>query len=564
MDRTPPLLLLLLLLHTIHTTHANAPPSLYRPILVDPTRPPSKIVLAFPSTFMSGGPSHMHSIVAALNHAGFHGAMYRVNERYARDYADGFCCDATGKPFDTITSTPLFRNLTALEPGDLTSRDLLILPPLLHQQSQDTEWNQALELAIRESGVRTIVIVTGISPPELPTALSHFDLTEGSKIPLAHSHFTHMFYTLPWDPETSIMWAPLEPRWLKAHHEFVQKELETAPTRSTTTPAHVLMDPDATNFGFTYSIPQHMTHTILHDLTFAELREYYENSTLLLDLSLNGHEHCPREAVLFDCWPIISREENGGDHIDFPIPPELKVDPLDTDGLLSTMMQLAVTDRDTVKQILAPFVRQVLDEPRRLLNNVARTFESRSIQFIVTEEDHDDDELLWVSLLSIFEAWPLASVTLVLKSYPSNTATTSSTTRVTNNRAPTEGARWKVHLKKGEARRNTFQRKWALRLQALSVRCGLTDISGGQDHHSLRVRSDAEMPPGDGVPDVVRRVHVWRYRYWTLSHTRISLAVFAVLFSRFCFRGSVFAVLFSRFCFCGSVFAVLFLLKGAR
>ena len=39
MDRTPPLLLLLLLLHTIHTTHANAPPSLYRPILVDPTRP---------------------------------------------------------------------------------------------------------------------------------------------------------------------------------------------------------------------------------------------------------------------------------------------------------------------------------------------------------------------------------------------------------------------------------------------------------------------------------------------------------------------------------------------
>lgn len=279
--------------------------SLYRPSLFDPIRPPSKIVLAFPSAFMSGGPSHMHSIVAALNHAGFHGAMYRVNERYARDYADGFCCDDAGRTFDTDTTTPLFHNITALRPGDLTSRDLLIMPPLLHHHSQsDGEWSHALELAIRESGVRTVVIVTGISPPETPTVLSHLDLTEGSKIPLAHSHFTHVFYDLPWNPKTAIIWAPLEPRWLKAHHEFVRKIKEgnsaSSTTRSSTdTPAHVLLDPDATNFGFSYTSPAHMTHTSLHNLTFNQLREYYENSTLVVDLSLNGHEHCPREVGSF-------------------------------------------------------------------------------------------------------------------------------------------------------------------------------------------------------------------------------------------------------------------------
>ena len=294
---TPLLLLLSLLLHHHHASAAT--PSLYRPILFDPTpgRPPSRIVLSFPSKWMSGGPAHMHAIVAALNHAGFHGAMYHVNERYSRDYADGFCCDESGKPFDTDDPTiPLFRNLTALRPGDLTSRDLLIVPPLLHQHSHNNEWSHAEELAIRKSGVRTIVIVTGISPPETPTALSHLDLTEGSRIPLAHSHYTHNFYNLPWDPETSLIWAPLEPRWLKAHHEFV-KEGGAKATRST--PTHVLMDPDATNFGFTYPCPKHMKHTVLHNLTFVEVREYYEKATLLVDLSLNGHEHCPREVRSF-------------------------------------------------------------------------------------------------------------------------------------------------------------------------------------------------------------------------------------------------------------------------
>ena len=478
----------------------------------------------------------MHAIVAALNHAGFHGAMYHVNERYSRDYADGFCCDESGKPFDTDDPTiPLFRNLTALRPGDLTSRDLLILPPLLHQHSHNNEWSHAEELAIRKSGVRTVVIVTGISPPETPTALSHLDLTEGSKIPLAHSHYTHDFYNLPWDPETSLIWAPLEPRWLKAHHEFV-KEGGAKATRST--PTHVLMDPDATNFGFTYPCPKHMKHTILHNLTFVELREYYEKATLLVDLSLNGHEHCPREvrsfffysfpfssssflisflsfftsspkqAVLFDCWPIISREENGGDKVDFPIPMELKVDPLDTDELLKIMIQLAITNRTMVKNVLAPFLNRVLSEPRRLLNNVARTFESRSVQFIITEEDirdNRDDDMLWVSVLSILEAWPLASITLVLKSTEGDSSVRGNTRVVSNHaeKISTQDANWELKIKKGEARRNTFQRRWALRLRALSDRLGLTDMSGGESYHSLRIRSEAEMPVKKGIPDVI-------------------------------------------------------------
>lgn len=210
------------------------------------------------------------------------------------------------------------------------------------------------------------------------------------------------------------------------------------------------------------------------------------------------------QAVLFDCWPIISRDENGGDDVDFPIPAELKVDPLDTDALLNIMMTLAATDRDRVKEALAPFLRQVLDEPRLLLNNVARTFESRSVQFIVTEEVAHDDEMMWVSMLSIFEAWPLASVTLVLRDI-SGDASVPGTTRLTNKveKIETNYESWEVRRQRGEARRNTFQRRWALRLRALSDRLGLTDMSGGQDYHSLRIRSEAEMPPGTkGVPNV--------------------------------------------------------------
>ena len=50
----------------------------------------------------------------------------------------------------------------------------------------------------------------------------------------------------------------------------------------------------------------------------------------LVDMHLNGMEHLPREAVLFDCWPVISAD-NGSYEVDFPTP--FKFHPLDADAI---------------------------------------------------------------------------------------------------------------------------------------------------------------------------------------------------------------------------------------
>lgn len=132
----------------------------------------------------------------------------------------------------------------------------------------------------------------------------------------------------------------------------------------------------------------------------------------------------------------------------------------------------------------------------RLLSNVAMTFESRSVQFEIHAsgasagnsdgcyDEIPNDVELWLSALSIFTAWPLASVTLILG---------DGNGREEECRANETKEERDYYDKQ---RKLIFLRRHALRLEALSERFGLTDAAGGKMYHSLRIRTPKEARSG--------------------------------------------------------------------
>jgi hypothetical protein len=140
----------------------------------------------------------------------------------------------------------------------------------------------------------------------------------------------HRYLSLPWDDFTSIIGAPVEQMWIVEHAKYrAQVANGTAIPKDprlclwNVDAQHVRTAPPSDGVDPTWA-----TTVPLEGHNFTSLLELFQRARVMQDMSLYGMEHMPREAVLFDCWPVLSREDNGSDNADFPVPKKFKIDPV--------------------------------------------------------------------------------------------------------------------------------------------------------------------------------------------------------------------------------------------
>ena len=111
-----------------------------------------------------------------------------------------------------------------------------------------------------------------------------------------------------------------------------------------------------------------------------ELINVFKRSKIIYDGYLNGHEHMPREAILFDCLPALTIADNGEDRIDFPFRRSFLMDGLNSESS-SLLMEGMLRDYDRILPQFAAFKKSVLTRPTTLLENLKSTFATRKYQF---------------------------------------------------------------------------------------------------------------------------------------------------------------------------------------
>ena len=58
---------------------------------------------------------------------------------------------------------------------------------------------------------------------------------------------------------------------------------------------------------------------MLDGFSIGELVDLYKRAKIIIDFHFNGPERTIWEGILFNCYPIVSHQGNGGDDIDIPI-----------------------------------------------------------------------------------------------------------------------------------------------------------------------------------------------------------------------------------------------------
>ena len=139
-----------------------------------------------------------------------------------------------------------------------------------------------------------------------------------------------------------------------------------------------------------------------------ELIQYYKKGKVIIDLHFNGPERTIWEAILYECYPLISHHGNGGDDIDIPIPSQYKIDAIDADlnheGIqhvgtnghktsnkltndLIEMLRYMLQDNHDIQNNLAidfqPFLNKVVQMPQQFRRSIKQTFSSASLTFVL-------------------------------------------------------------------------------------------------------------------------------------------------------------------------------------
>ena len=302
----------------------------------------------FPDFHRSGGPAHFHQVHSGLNQLGFDSYFHFLNPYYADEH---------------------MKNLTEITINEIKERDIIVLPA-----NWQTYLNKTEELALRKKGTRAVVLVTGVSYPEEVELLSLKNFTQGRAVPFAHSHYSHITYQLPWDPKKFILWAPVEPFYIE---EYAKYEKEKQNGLNPPKEDLICVDPDVKHEIY---LPDATSHKVLFGLTRMELINVFKRSKIIYDGYLNGHEHMPREAILFDCLPALTIADNGEDRIDFPFRRSFLMDGLNSEGS-SLLMEGMLRDYDRILPQFAAFKNSVLTRPTTLLENLKSTFATRKYQF---------------------------------------------------------------------------------------------------------------------------------------------------------------------------------------
>eukprot|EP00943_MAST-04B_sp_MAST-4B-sp1_P001800 g1800.t1 len=382
----------------------------------------SRVIVYFPDFHQSGGPAHFHQVHSGLNQLGFDSYFHFVNPHYVDEH---------------------MKNLTVVNIDQVSGRDIIIFPP-----NWDIYINKTEEMILRQRGARAVVLVTAVSYPEEQELLSLHNFTQGRAIPFAHSHYSHKTYQLPWDSNQFILWAPVEPWVIKEYEKYeIEKKNNLQPKKENL----MSIDPDAKS---EVMIPSMATHQVLFGLSRLELIDLFKKSKIIYDSYLNGHEHMPREAILFDCIPILTGADNGEDRVDFPFSSKFLMDELDPDRT-NTLIEAMLKDYDFILPQFNEFKKSVLQRPTTLLKNLKATFASRRYQFKIDARTYIHEGYAFIAALRILTSLPLASV--------------------------------QISVRIGGVYR--FMRRGGALTQRL-VELGLTTANGGELYHSLRIVED--------------------------------------------------------------------------
>ena len=401
----------------------------------------SKIIVVLPDLHRSGGPQHFHMVNSGLNRLGFDSEMFFVNPYYQDEYSKNISQELLDR-----------NNASRINPDMLSSKDILILPCRwsLYISEED-------EAVLRGKGVRFMVIVTAVAFPEETMLLNLLDYSRGTAVPFACSHYMHHFYQLPWNWEKHVIWPPIANWVIEEYHKYNE---EKRAGKAVKKEDHILMDPDAKS-GVVVPTDK-PTWTKLFKLNRTELINEFKRSKIIHDVYLNGLEHMPREAVLFDCIPVLTMSDNGYDAIDFPLEQEYLVDELDHD-FSAHVLEGVLEDYESIVHTLQPFKEAVLQRPKQLLSNLMHTFSSRFLLFRIIANSYAEEECALISALQILTHLPMASVELLVR--------------------PSSGLR-------------LLRRAGPLTKRLLEL--GLTTKLGGTNGHSLRIiESDHDMVHGD-------------------------------------------------------------------
>jgi hypothetical protein len=179
--------------------------------------------------------------------------------------------------------------------------------------------------------------------------------------------------------------------------------------------------------------------------------QLFTQARAVVDLFVPGAERGLYEGVLRGALPIISGGLNGGDVMDFPLPPGFRVDPANASDVRAAVMRV-LDGYDELNAAFEPMAQMTRALPHAFLSAVDGIFASATVEVVAEACDPSRETMAFPLILSVIRSLPLARVIVYVRDAPAFLARHSSAVEVL-------------------------------------LRHGLTDVGGGADHHSIRFRN---------------------------------------------------------------------------
>lgn len=365
----------------------------------------SNVYVLIPDVHQSGGPACLHELHNKLNQLNFNSFMFNLIGQYSTEYS---------RP---IQIPPLIDNkiqsmqdVRSLKPivvshllQVLTKSDILVLPVNWISSNYFTESEMK---SFSNTGARTFVYLLGVANPHdfvidsnnghgLVVGFRLSEVTQRYAPILPLSDYILHYYDLPNNPMKHVLLSPLENIYYIMHKEYMKLSVDE---RLANKKDIILLDSDLK--GDIY-VPDYILESyqivILRDFNTNELIELYKEAKIIIDLHFNGPERVIWEAILFDCYPVIAHQGNGGNDIDIPIPSMYKIDSIDADlnhygpngptsnlyNSVDVILNKFDTDPNKLRLEFSTFQLKVLSLPRIFENNVKHTFSSSVVTFVL-------------------------------------------------------------------------------------------------------------------------------------------------------------------------------------
>ena len=289
------------------------------------------VYVLIPDVHRSGGPACLHSLHAQLNQLTITSYMFNLLPQYTTPHSRPIPLPLLSNVDQPLTSMP---QVLATKPlvidyliNHLTPHDWIVVPT--HWIDSDYFTQKDME-RFSNTGARTLVYLLGVAypwdfttpsnnNPGLVVGFKLQEITQGFASVLPLSNYIATYYQLPHKHIVAL--APLERIYYIMHQEYMKLSMAEQRHRK----KRILVDADLT--GDLY-IPTDLLDkyefVLLEGKNIKELIDLYQTAVIIIDLHFNGPERTVWEAILFDCYPIVAHQGNGGDDIDIPIPSQVR------------------------------------------------------------------------------------------------------------------------------------------------------------------------------------------------------------------------------------------------